>query len=105
MEAIPTVGEAVNPIDACYAYGVQQGVCTAMARHCASSSNEMRDNYLLMADEFSKYSDGGGSPWWGPTPQDVSLQALPFVQLERDEIIQCLEYRLSILKEIYEQQT
>lgn len=99
--AIEAVKVAPDPMSACYAYGVQQGVCTAMARHCASSSSEMRDNYLIMSDDFKKYADHN-SNWWGRTPQDVALTALPFVEIEREEILETLEYRLSILKELYE---
>lgn len=74
----------------CCEYGIQQGVCTAMARLFGKSSKDMIENYLLMADDFKQYLDIG-SRWWGDPPQNCNFTV---------DIISALEYRLTILKEI-----
>lgn len=89
QEAISEVTKSDDPIEACYAYGVQQGVCTAMVR-LSNSSDEVRNNWLLMSDDITDHCDDS-SPWWGPTPQDCSTKL---------EILESLEYRLFTLKQI-----
>lgn len=79
-------------IYACYAFGVQQGICAAMARHLGHNSSEIRDNYNTMSDLIDKYADWGKH--WGPTPEHVnSMRTLGDIQ-------SVLEYRLNILYEI-----
>jgi len=77
-------------IECCFAYGVSQGVCAAMAHNFGRNSSEMLANFNSLADILSEYYDTG-TRWFGKQPCQCST---------KEQLIEALEYRLDILKNI-----